>query len=94
MWKGKSLDNMLITKTNLLSRVNYENYLVCHEIMVEGYKGCLLAKPKLFCACRAEHLSTHLSCNSSCFGLANACMLSLKVLLLILLQMDGFFSHL
>jgi len=46
MWKGKSLDNTLITKTNLLSRVKYENYLVCLKMMGKGYKECLLAKPK------------------------------------------------
>lgn len=44
---------MLITKTNLLSRVKYENYLVCLKMMGKGYNGCLLAKPKLFCVCRA-----------------------------------------
>lgn len=76
MWKEKSLDNMLITKPNLLSRVKYENCLVCLRIMGNSYNGCLLTKPKLFCICRVEHLSMHLSCNSSCFGPANACMLS------------------
>lgn len=76
MWKEKSLGNMLITKTNLLSRVKYENCLVCLRMMGKGYNGCLLTKPKLFCICRVEHLLMHLSCNSSCFGPANACMLS------------------
>lgn len=76
---------MLITKPNLLSRVKYENYLVCLKTMGKGYNGCLLAKPELFCVFRAEHLSTRLLCNSSFFGLANTRKLSLKVLLLILL---------
>lgn len=36
MWKEKSLDNMLISKTNLLSRVKYENYLVYLRMMGKG----------------------------------------------------------
>lgn len=38
-WEEKSLDNILITKPILLSRVKYENYFVCLKMMGNAIMG-------------------------------------------------------